>query len=361
MHAFAALLDSPDLHALAQRQAEADRRLSARHARSRSRLGDGGADRRARSAGGQAGGDPRADRGARRSGAVPDEPRLCRRYRGDGRAALARRRRSPVEPDAAVDRARSVERLAALSRADAPAALAAMLDRLDADERFALLKMATGALRDRRLGAAGQDRAGAGVRARCRCGRGGVARARRRPMPRCSPGPRGAGEQPTAADVPVFRPFMLAHPLEDAARRPRRLCRRVEMGRHPRPDRPCRAARRGSTAAPATTSPAAFPKSPRAFRDAGRARRRTAGEGRGAGRRDEHGGGAPASTRCSSGSGARPCRRRCWPTIPAFVRLYDILFDGAEDLRALPWTERRARLEAFVAAARSRAVRPVSA
>ncbi len=40
-----------------------------------------------------------------------------------------------------------VDRLAALSRADAPAAMAAMLDRLDADERFALLKMATGALR----------------------------------------------------------------------------------------------------------------------------------------------------------------------------------------------------------------------
>jgi DNA ligase-1 len=33
---------------------------------------------------------------------------------------------------------------------------------------------------------------------------------------------------------------------------------------------------------------------------------------------------------------------------PAFVRLYDILFDGADDLRALPLIERRARLEAFV-------------
>jgi DNA ligase-1 len=32
---------------------------------------------------------------------------------------------------------------------------------------------------------------------------------------------------------------------------------------------------------------------------------------------------------------------------PAFVRLYDILFDGDEDLRALPWRERRARLESF--------------
>lgn len=34
---------------------------------------------------------------------------------------------------------------------------------------------------------------------------------------------------------------------------------------------------------------------------------------------------------------------------PAFVHLYDILFDGTEDLRRLPLVERRARLAAFVA------------
>ena len=34
---------------------------------------------------------------------------------------------------------------------------------------------------------------------------------------------------------------------------------------------------------------------------------------------------------------------------PVSVRLYDILFDGAEDLRALPFDERRARLEAWFA------------
>jgi DNA ligase-1 len=33
---------------------------------------------------------------------------------------------------------------------------------------------------------------------------------------------------------------------------------------------------------------------------------------------------------------------------PAFVRLYDILFDGAEDLRGLSWAGRRERLEAFM-------------
>jgi DNA ligase-1 len=33
---------------------------------------------------------------------------------------------------------------------------------------------------------------------------------------------------------------------------------------------------------------------------------------------------------------------------PAFVRLYDVLIDGREDVRALPWAERRARLERVV-------------
>jgi len=33
---------------------------------------------------------------------------------------------------------------------------------------------------------------------------------------------------------------------------------------------------------------------------------------------------------------------------PAFVRLYDILFEGARDHRELPWSERRKRLESFV-------------
>src|SRR4051795_4237841 len=39
-----------------------------------------------------------------------------------------------------------VERLASLGRAEAPGALAAMLDHLDSSGRFALLKLATGAL-----------------------------------------------------------------------------------------------------------------------------------------------------------------------------------------------------------------------
>jgi DNA ligase-1 len=33
---------------------------------------------------------------------------------------------------------------------------------------------------------------------------------------------------------------------------------------------------------------------------------------------------------------------------PAFIRVYDMLFDASEDIRSLPWTERRKRLEAWL-------------
>ena len=74
---------------------------------------------------------------------------------------------------------------------------------------------------------------------------------------------------PTSPNAPVFRPLMLSHPLEDAdwaGARPRRVLRRMEMGRHPRADRG--RPRRGAalSRAPATTSPRAFPTSSTASR-----------------------------------------------------------------------------------------------
>jgi DNA ligase-1 len=46
--------------------------------------------------------------------------------------------------------------------------------------------------------------------------------------------------------------------------------------------------------------------------------------------------------------GRKAVSARMLSEYPAFVRLYDVMVDGREDLRALPWTERRARLEALV-------------
>ncbi len=44
---------------------------------------------------------------------------------------------------------------------------------------------------------------------------------------------------------------------------------------------------------------------------------------------------------------------RVMETFPAFIRAYDLLADGTEDLRTLPFRERRVRLEAAVARSRS--------
>ena len=107
-----------------------------------------------------------------------------------------------------------VERLGQLGRAEAPGALAQMLDHLDASGRFALLKLATGELR-------------IGISARL----AKVALAKafdldvdaveevwhgiRPPYLPLFDWAEGRGAQPTAENVPVFRPFMLAHPLDD--------------------------------------------------------------------------------------------------------------------------------------------------
>jgi len=45
--------------------------------------------------------------------------------------------------------------------------------------------------------------------------------------------------------------------------------------------------------------------------------------------------------------GRKAVSARMLSEYPAFVRLYDVLVEGREDVRALPWTERRARLEAM--------------
>ena len=55
------------------------------------------------------------------------------------------------------------------------------------------------------------------------------------------------------------------------------------------------------------------------------------------------------STCCSSGSTARPSTPKLLAEFPAHLRAYDLLVEGGEDLRELPFAERRARLEALIA------------
>jgi DNA ligase-1 len=62
---------------------------------------------------------------------------------------------------------------------------------------------------------------------------------------------------------------------------------------------------------------------------------------------DVHGGAAASFNALQQRLGRKTVSQKMLGSYPAFVRLYDILFDGDEDLRELSWTERRKRLETF--------------
>jgi pimeloyl-ACP methyl ester carboxylesterase len=64
-----------------------------------------------------------------------------------------------------------------------------------------------------------------------------------------------------------------------------------------------------------------------------------------AGLADAHGGAAASFNALQQRLGRKLVSAKMLGDYPAFVRLYDILFDGEEDLRELAWTERRKRLE----------------
>ena len=278
----------------------------------------------------QAGRDPRAHRGAHRPGAVRAVLRLCRRSLGDRRLDVAGRGReqtphasahrvvagSPTlgktelpARSCALARSRSTRPAAGRCSSSSPAAL-----RIGISARLA--KTAAAALRRSRS-----------MRSR-RCGTGSS-----RPTSICSPGSRAAPASRRAGSG-ALPPVLLAHPIEDSELVAlARFRGRVEMGRHPRPDRPRPAPRvwtRLYSRAGDDIS-AASPTSPGAH-----APGVLDGELLVARRRR-----CRASTRSSSGSGARPSRQDAGATIPPMSASTTSLFDGAEDLRALPLAERR--------------------
>src|SRR5687768_6821849 len=120
----------------------------------------------------------------------------------------------PCMDDGTIRIADAVERLRLTSRADAPGEVAKMLDHLDVSGRFALLKLATGALRigiSARLAKQALANAfGLDVEQVEEVWHG-----LKPPYSELFDWGEGRGPQPTVRDVPVFRPFMLAHPLED--------------------------------------------------------------------------------------------------------------------------------------------------
>ena len=278
--------------------------------------------------------------------------RMSRDYVGDTAETVALlwpappppRKGSPPDPEP-LTVAQAVDRLMHLSRSDAPAVLAGMLDRLDAEERFALLKMATGSLRigvSARLAKTALAQAfGLDVEAVEEVWHGLAP-----PYPTLFAWATGAGEQPTAADVPVFRPFMLAHGLEDErvdladyAAEWKWDGIRVQIVHVPH-------AQGGETRLYSRTGDdvtGSFPDVAAAFTGIG------AVDGELMVKGEFQGGEAASFNALQQRLGRKVVSAKMLAEYPAFVRLYDILFDGPEDLRPLPWTERRRRLEAFAA------------
>ncbi len=272
--------------------------------------------------------------------------RMSRDYVGDTAETVALLWPEPdTPPDDPVPLtvATAVDRLARLSRADAPAVLATMLDRLDAEERFALLKMATGGLRvgvsSRLAKQALADTFALDVEAVEEVWHGLES-----PYPTLFAWAEGTDEQPTAADTPVFRPFMLAHPLDDLRVDLSDYVAewkwdgiRVQLVHVPNADG-------GETRLFSRTGDdvtRAFPDVAAAFATHGVV------DGELMVRGDVQGGEAGSFNALQQRLGRKVVSAKMLAEAPAFVRLYDILFDGAEDVRALPWTGRRERLEAF--------------
>ena len=222
----------------------------------------------------------------------------------------------------------AVERLKAASRLDAPHVLASMLDHLDSSGRFALLKLATGGLR-------------VGVSARL--AKQAFANAFNLDVESvewCSGTSQtssfgelfdwaeGRAGQPSVRDVPVFRPFMLAHSLEDGkvalddyAAEWKWDGIRVQLVHAG-----------GQTRLYSRTGDdisGSFPDVAEAFFNA---RRSIDGEllvrGSAQGIADVHGGAAASFNALQQRLGRKIVSAKTLGAYPAFVRLYDILFDG---------------------------------
>jgi len=242
--------------------------------------------------------------------------------------------------DGSIRLSEAVERLRLASKSDAPSVLAAMLDHLDASGRFAILKLATGALRvgisARLAKQAMADAFGLDVEQVEEVWHG-----LKPPYAELFDWGEGRGPQPTVRDVPVFRPFMLAHPLDDA---------RVSLDDYAAEwkwdgIRIQLVHAGGDTRLYSRTGDdisGSFPDIAEAFAIP------AVLDGELLVRGEAQGGAAASFNALQQRLGRKNVSAKVQGQYPAFVRLYDILFDGEEDLRGLGWSERRARLEPFV-------------
>ena len=148
--------------------------------------------------------------------------------------------------------------------------------------------------------------------------------------------------RPDPADSAFFRPFMLAHPLEDGSVHLDEFVAewkwdgiRIQIAST---GGETRLFSRGGDEVTGS-----FPEIASAFKGIGVV------DGELLVRGDVQGGEAASFNALQQRLGRKNVTAAMQAEYPVFVRLYDILFDGAEDLRGQPWTARRDRLELFTA------------
>ena len=276
--------------------------------------------------------------------------KMSRDYVGDMAETVSllwpAREGEPAEiDDGSVRLSDAVERLTSASRGDAPRVLEEMLDHLDSSGRFAILKLATGALRvgisARLAKQALADAFELDVEAVEEVWHGLAP-----PFTALFDWGEGRADAPIVTDIPVFRPFMLAHPLDE---------KRVDLADYAAEwkwdgIRIQLVHAGGDTRLYSRTGDdisGSFPDVASAFATKGvlDGELLVRGDTQGA---DSHGGAAASFNALQQRLGRKNVSAKVQDDYPAFVRVYDILFDGDEDVRGLPWADRRLRLEAFV-------------
>ncbi len=238
--------------------------------------------------------------------------------------------------------AEAVAALRGATRASAPAVVSGLLDRLDPSGRFALVKLATGALRvgagARLARVAFAERFGLEVAEVEEVWHG-----QEPPYQALFAWAEGRGPRPAPGEGASFRPFMLAHPLEAPEA--------LDLAAHAfewkwdgiRAQAVSAGGARRLFSRDGNDISAAFPDLVAALPDAPLAL-----DGELLVRGSD---GAPAGFHALQQRLNRKAPdARLLREAPVFLRAYDLLAEGGEDLRLLPWEARRARLERVMAA-----------
>ncbi len=224
------------------------------------------------------------------------------------------------------------------SRAEAPALVARLLDSFDPPARHAMLKLATGNLRvgvgARLVRVALAEAFGLDVEAIEEIWHG-----LEPPYAELFAWAEGRADRPDLTARPLFRPFMLAHPLDD----PEALDVKAYAAEWKWDGIRAMAVRTGGEARlysrDGNEISAAFPEIPAALAiDA-------VLDGELLVRADA---GVASFNTLQQRLGRKRVTARMMADYPVFLRCYDLLFDGSEDVRGLNWAARRRRLEALV-------------